>query len=637
MIYGIRLSMECLSSRRAFSLPSAFVCGAILVGCQFLPASFAQEVRPEALEHFRAAQQDQRAGRLSEAAAEYEKGIRLEPGISEVYANLGLVYYAEARFEESARALATADKLKPGLLVANLWLGVDLVNLNQPLKALPYLRKAISINPQDQQAERWLGTALWNADQAFAALEQFHRAHELFPQDADILFVMGEAYRKAADKEFDTILAHASGAPLLNQMYGDRYRESADDTKSIAQYNLAIQKDKSYRDAYRGLGDIYLRQGMLPEAEKAFQALLGIDSSSVAALTGLAEVELCRGNNENAVAYLDRAIHLSPAEVSAAFARSPSPLSADRGATEQRTSSSDQGALQKAQAGLQQMPETASRNLALYITDFKLNSPAADADWQAFVQLAPRQSLRAGTLEAAQSDYDSQNYTAAMTGLHRWLELHPADLEARYLLARTLRSLSLLTLGELLKQAPEAPRAHQLQAQIFESRGENQKALQEISRVVEIDPSLPGVNFELAHLLWQSGDSDKAMEALNRELKINPNNAEANGEVGSILVEQHKPTEAIPFLRAALQTHADRGFLHQELGKAYSMIKQYPQSEQELRKAALTDTDGSAHYQLGVLYRAEGQSKAAAQAFAASEAIKADRLTDIKLVPSSPQ
>jgi Tfp pilus assembly protein PilF len=54
--------------------------------------------------------------------------------------------------------------------------------------------------------------------------------------------------------------------------------------------------------------------------------------------------------------------------------------------------------------------------------------------------------------------------------------------------------------------------------------------------------------------------------------------------------------------------------------------KNYPRAEAELRKALAIDLDGTAHYQLGVLYRAEGRVDAAAAEFEAARKIKVDRL-----------
>src|ERR1035437_5331110 len=89
--------------------------GVIAIACVLLTSSGAQESRSPAQEHFLAAQQDQQQGLLDAAAHEYQAILHLQPGLPEVYVNLGLVYYAQAKFDESARELAQAAALRPGM------------------------------------------------------------------------------------------------------------------------------------------------------------------------------------------------------------------------------------------------------------------------------------------------------------------------------------------------------------------------------------------------------------------------------------------------------------------------------------------------------------------------------------------
>ncbi|MDQ2840355.1 MAG: tetratricopeptide repeat protein, partial [Acidobacteriota bacterium] len=96
-------------------------------------SSSAQHADSQVEKHFLAAQQDQQQGQLDAAAHEYEEVLRLQPGLPEAYVNLGLVYYAQAKFANSASALTAADKLRPGMRGVDLWLGIDEVKLNRPV------------------------------------------------------------------------------------------------------------------------------------------------------------------------------------------------------------------------------------------------------------------------------------------------------------------------------------------------------------------------------------------------------------------------------------------------------------------------------------------------------------------------
>lgn len=159
----------------------------------------------EAQEHFRAALQAQNSGRLDAAAREYEEVIQLQPQLAEAYANLGLVYYLQSKFEKSSQALAKAAALKPGLRGADLFLGIDDVRLYRPKEAVPLLIHAVEEEPKNKQAQLWLGTALWNAGQRAEALQRLRKAAEIFPTDVDILYALGEAYQKSANHQLEML------------------------------------------------------------------------------------------------------------------------------------------------------------------------------------------------------------------------------------------------------------------------------------------------------------------------------------------------------------------------------------------------------------------------------------------------
>jgi len=581
----------------------------------------AQEISPEVRKHFAAARQAQDAGFLDKAVQEYLASIRLQPALPEAYVNLGLVYYAQARFQDSARALATAEKLTPGMRGVSLWLGIDYVKLNRPAQGVPLLREAVRVDPADKLAQSWLGTALWDAGQSTAAVNQLAKANELFPSDLDIHFVLGEAYRKAADEQIEAVLAAASGHPLLNQVYGDIYKDQGAWSKAAAHYRLAIQKDSTWKGAHLGLGEVYLYQEKLDDAQKEFHLELDVNPSSAAAYAHLAEVALLDEDPKEALEMIGAALQISADATCAAVGMPPSYATLRAPLSEVAL-----GTLRKTHAALQKFPISASRDLALSIVDQRLTLTDFDVDWKSFQLAAPASAVSSNSYDHSTIEFDRQQFRQAEASLRLWLQAHPKDLNAQYLLAKTLRNLCLQVLSELLALDPASARAHQVQAQTYQSREEDDKALAEYRIVEQLDPSLPGLHFEIGHLLWETGDPDQAIEELKRELRLNPDHPEANGEMGTILVTQHQPDKAIPYLETALRAKPNLWLIHQQLGKAYLLQKDYPRAEAELKKALAIDLDGTAHYQLGVLYRAEGKSDAAAIEFETARKIKVERL-----------
>ena len=265
-------------------------------------------------EHFSLAQQDQQKGLLDEAAHEYRAVIRLEPGMPEAYVNLGLVYYAQARFEDSARALATANKLRPGMRGVSLWLGIDSVKLNRPSEGAALLREAIRIDPADKLAQLWLGTALWNEGQIDAALLQLSRAAARFPDDADLIFAKSEAYNKAATEQTKQLLEESVGSSLSDLIYGNIYAEESEWTKAEGHLRRAIERDPRSFDARLKLAHVYLEQGHLAAAKEPLDEAMRLAPNSASALALNGELLLLAKQLAQGLSLIEKALGVDRSE-----------------------------------------------------------------------------------------------------------------------------------------------------------------------------------------------------------------------------------------------------------------------------------------------------------------------------------
>ena len=233
------------------------------------------QIQDRVQEHFLAAQQAQQQGRLDDAVGEYKEVLRLQPRLPEAYANLGLVYYAHGEFENSAKAFAAAEKLRPGMRGVNLWLGIDEVRLNHPALGVTLLREAIRLDPKDKLAQSWLGTALWDAGQMDAALIQLRKAASQFPDDPDLLFALGEAYGKAAKQQSEQLLEDSSGTAISDRIYASMYAAEHDWTKAEGHLRRAIVRDPHSLDAHLELAEVFIDQARLPAAQEQLDQSLG--------------------------------------------------------------------------------------------------------------------------------------------------------------------------------------------------------------------------------------------------------------------------------------------------------------------------------------------------------------------------
>ena len=111
----------------------------------------------------------QRRGDYRGAAAIYERILQHQPDSPEIRSNLGLMHHFLGEYQKAISDFELALHGNPRLYVANLFLGLDLLTLHAPQKALPYLQRACDLNQHDPQAQVGLAAAylaLRNRDKA---------------------------------------------------------------------------------------------------------------------------------------------------------------------------------------------------------------------------------------------------------------------------------------------------------------------------------------------------------------------------------------------------------------------------------------------------------------------------------------
>lgn len=582
----------------------------------FHPAAVPADIDSDISHHFFAARQAQSSGNFDLAVEEYQAVIRLAPDLAEARVNLGLVYHLQAKYEASAREFEKALALKVGLRGVNLFLGIDYVKLGQASRGVPCLKSAVAQEPANQQAWVWLGTALWDAGQEREAMAQLRHAARMFVSNPDILFLLGQAYRDAANEEMERVLADI-GTPLYHQAFGDVYRQQQLWEQARGHYRRALEKDPHWAGAHLGLGDIWFARGEWEQARREYLA-----EPAAAASARLADISLVQGRADEALGFLRAAIAKGPDAASNALRLPALPFADDVPPDTQA-----RNGYQQSLADLEKLPPSPERALALAAVYLRLGRvPDAAREWERYRKALPAASPPANGFERAKNEFERHDFEAARSHLAAWLASHPADLHAHYLMARVFQSLSLSILAEMLSASPDSPRTHQLLAQTFAGREDNQKALAEFRTADAASPGLAGVHFAMGELLWKMNQPDQAMAEFQQELRLNPSYAEASAAAGTILVSRHASDQAIPYLERAIHFKPGLVLAHRELGTAFYQRHEYAQAAVELEKAAADDSEGNVHYLLGNIYRQLGRATEASAAFAESRRIKLERL-----------
>jgi tetratricopeptide (TPR) repeat protein len=206
--------------------------------------------------------------------------------------DLGFVYNALGRSDDSIAAYRKAVAAKPEVFESNLNLGLMLAKAGQP-DAEEFLRAATKLKPtanvQEGQARAWLSLA--------------HVLSPVKPEEAI------QAYRQAAALQPNDPEPHLAAGQLLEQQ--NQFSDASDE------YKRALAIDPGSSDALTGLANIDMRAQRFSEAEEVLRKLVALHPDDAGARMQLGRMLAAAGKNDDAVAELQRAVKLAPNEKAA--------------------------------------------------------------------------------------------------------------------------------------------------------------------------------------------------------------------------------------------------------------------------------------------------------------------------------
>jgi Flp pilus assembly protein TadD len=126
----------------------------------------------------------QRSGLLDEAAAHYEKALRIRPDDYMSLLYLGIARFYQGRVPEAMEYAQAAIRSQPDSAKAHNLLGMTLANQNRNEAALDEMRRASELAPTDAEIRNDLGLALARLGRIPEAIDEFHEALRLNPNNA---------------------------------------------------------------------------------------------------------------------------------------------------------------------------------------------------------------------------------------------------------------------------------------------------------------------------------------------------------------------------------------------------------------------------------------------------------------------
>ena len=248
----------------------------------------------------------------AEAAAQYEQILNLDPTIHPLRANLGLMRYLSGEYDRAVREFRQALAGDASLQTAHLFLGLALLELNQPEESLSHLETAVRNKPQDLNARSQLARAYYLADRHSQALKELQFLNEKQPDDAETLFLLGRVYLKLSLVAYDRLKEKHPDNYRIYQLLGETYAVQSLYGPAIANYRKAIERNPEGRGLRLKLGETYQAAGEPDKALEAFDEELRLNPNNAYAHYKAGSGLLDQNKSDKALPHLKRSVELDP-------------------------------------------------------------------------------------------------------------------------------------------------------------------------------------------------------------------------------------------------------------------------------------------------------------------------------------
>jgi len=386
----------------------------------------------------------------------------------------------QGRLSEAEQHSSTLLQRQPDS--GTLWKIFGVALAGQGKEALPALRRAAELLPDDAEAHRNLAAVLHERGQLEEALVSLRRLLEIEPHDvpaliaaANALCALGRAsealplYRQALESDPRRLEARNN--------LGNAYQELGEYAQAVACYGQALEIKPDDPEIHCNLGNAQRRLGRLDEAIACAQRAIALDPRLSIAHNNLGLSLAALGRREEAVASLRRAVQLNPRFVEAL------------------------------------------QSLASVLTDLGEHEEALSLQRAA---LALDQQSADGHCQLGNSLHGLGRLAEAMASFRRALELRPDHARAQLGLATVLRLLGRATEAEASSRAvlaahPDDVAALSLLGDLHVDRGDFARAQELFQQALAIDASFAPVLCSIAaHRRMTADDSAwfQAAEAL---------------------------------------------------------------------------------------------------------------------------
>jgi tetratricopeptide (TPR) repeat protein len=282
-----------------------------------------QDKQVEFAAHVQKAQEFLSQKRPDLAIPELQAAAAIDPGNVETQGNLGVLLYFQGKTADAIPHLRAAIERQPGLAKIQGLLGLAELHAQDTAQGKKDLQAAFPLIP-DPKFKVEVGLELVSLDTQSGDLEEAStiaaQLRKTAPDNPEVLYA---AYRTYADLSGESMLALSLVAPDSAQMHQLLAHEDArqgNTNGAIAQFRKAISIDPHLPGIHFELAELLHTSNderVKKEAEQEYHAALTENPQNEKALLRLAEIDVQKGNTQQALDEYTKAIEMQPFDADA--------------------------------------------------------------------------------------------------------------------------------------------------------------------------------------------------------------------------------------------------------------------------------------------------------------------------------
>ena len=511
---------------------------------------------------------------LATAREMVDKAMEINPSLAGPHGILSLIYLTMDQYEKAVAAAEKAVALGPNNRIANIAMGITLVQAGRPEESIPFIKKTMRVDPFSTSYLGYLGWAYFLAGQHEEAIQVIN-AHLDKTKDFRFSLILAAAYSAAGREEE----AHAVASEILEmnpkftlERFSKSLRYKNPEDKELIISNL--------RKA--GLPD----KPPLPLPDKPSIAVLAFDN-----LSGDPEQEMFSdGITEEIISALSKTDQLFVIARNSSFTYKGKPVNVKQVSRELGVRYVLEGSVRKSENRVRITAQLIDATTGHHLWSDRYNRDLKDIfAVQDEITMKIITSLQVELTEGEQIRMWAKRYKSldillkAMELLSLWRKGTVEALMRHSEIAR-----------ELIDMEPEHPIGyrnlgwhHWFLSQIGKSPRENlEKAVEWALKAISLDESDGLSHATLGAIYSAMRKHEEAIATGKRAIELDPNGAQVHLLLGQSLHFAGRNDEAIEYLNQAIRLNPFPPYMYpSSLGRCYLIQGQYEKALTEFKKA----------------------------------------------------